>query len=302
MCACRGGGLGRRALPAPFGSVLEHARAAVYLAYGRCARRGGPRTSNLGTRCSVAKRVATNPTAANATTHNGDNHPRGVVGGGVGGCGVAFFGFAAMPKPRARAESESESCTKPICLVTSVEGRPGCWHACQISSAPRWTRTTSSASMVSAALVVGLQLQTMHVQVGLFLTNLMLKVLKSLIRRRKQPPPRVPVDRSGIFAAYYNNSAHVFLTDVGLTHRAFDEVLRRIEPRIKREYTLKGHGGSLEPGLKLMIALRWPRGSRMSDFKDIFKCGTSTAKKALWEVMGALVEGCGDAVRWPQTE
>ncbi|KAJ1630819.1 hypothetical protein T492DRAFT_1144333 [Pavlovales sp. CCMP2436] len=137
--------------------------------------------------------------------------------------------------------------------------------------------------MVSAALVVGLQLQAMNVQVGLLLIILMLK-----------PPPRVPVDRSDIFAAYYDKSANVFLTDVGLTHWAFDEVLRRIEPRIKREYTLKGHGGSLEPGLKLMIALRWLRGSRMSDFKDIVN---STAKKALWEVMGALVEGCGDALQ-----
>ncbi|KAJ1630930.1 hypothetical protein T492DRAFT_839585 [Pavlovales sp. CCMP2436] len=127
--------------------------------------------------------------------------------------------------------------------------------------------------MVSAALVVGLQLQAMNLQVGLLLTILMLKVLKSRIRRRKQPPPRVPVDRSDIFAANYNKSADVFLTDVGLTHRAFDEVLRRIERRIKREYTLKGRGGSLEPGLKLMIALRWLRGSCMSDFKDIFKCG-----------------------------
>jgi hypothetical protein len=171
--------------------------------------------------------------------------------------------------------------------------------------------------MVAAVTVAAIvELQAMQLEMGMLLTLVLLKGVRSRMRKRRAPPARVPVDRCGVFQFYYDKPADVFLNDVGLTHRAFDEVLARVSDRITRAQPLKGHGGSLEPGIKLMIALRWLRGSRLSDFKDIFKCGRYARSHAYSGRVRARGEpdpifgcrgpnarrrGCGErAARWGQ--
>jgi len=50
-------------------------------------------------------------------------------------------------------------------------------------------------------------------------------------------------------------------------------VLPHIAPDLTRNYPKMGHGGVIEPGIKLMIALRWLRCSRRSDMRDIVNFG-----------------------------
>lgn len=67
-----------------------------------------------------------------------------------------------------------------------------------------------------------------------------------------------------------------FKSDLGLTRAAYDELLRRVAPALTRMHIEKaaGQGGALSPGIKLMITLRWLRGSRITDMKDVFFVGT----------------------------
>jgi len=61
--------------------------------------------------------------------------------------------------------------------------------------------------------------------------------------------------------------------DFGLSKVAFNEVLRRIALSVDRKYLNMGHWGAIEPGIRLMIALRWLHSSRPSDMRDMFMFG-----------------------------